>query len=524
MLNHIIYKYNDMSFIFYQYISGTFRISQLGPVDYLSHISTRYFVEHFGVILGLNILGFSFIILSIIFCYSLFLSHLKSRIISIFFSIIYSLSIYYTYRLTSLTPSLYIVFIFPLTIYLLKKRIKPIYLGTINLFFLCLSSYYAFFSAILIGLWYLYDKKFKYILIFSLPLILGILLVFLPILKQNTYLGTYEKGTSQTVYRPIEDWYNLSFRPWYFFIPPKTSLFFGDLSNNIHNKISSTGYYLTQNYMEEEMAGSYMGWHFLLGMAFVATLLLLQKYKHKEYLVFKSVYENKEMIFRSFFIIFCILLISGPPSITIKGLEIYTPTYLLYYIVPVFRTLVRWAVVIYLFVLIINAYLVQDLYNLLKKPWQKVAFLLGFLGLNFVIFAVKIPVINVKEPPHEIAFVKKAFPDTVKYAVYPKGDYYSIFWIISHEDFLINPQDYVDAETGFDSKVFSENLLSPEGVEDLIDRGASYLIFYSDKVDVLVLQEEFEWVENVDSLVEFFEENFGEVIYEEKGIRVFERR
>ena len=133
-----------------------------------------------------------------------------------------------------------------------------------------------------------------------------------PLLYKNLPIfGSYtrSKGTelleenSHSVFRPIGDWYWFSFRPWYFFIPPKSSIFFGDLSKNIYDKIESTGYYLADDYMEEEMAGSYMGWHFLLGMAFVAVLLLLKKYKNKEFPVFKTVYENKELITRSFFII-----------------------------------------------------------------------------------------------------------------------------------------------------------------------------------------------------------------------------
>jgi len=261
------------------------------------------------------------------------------------------------------------------------------------------------------------------------------------------------------------------------------------------------------------MAGSYMGWHFLLGLGVVAVLLLLKKYKNIEFKTFQNVYKNKEMITRSFFIIFCILLISGPPSFTIHGVEIYTPTYLLYYIVPVFRTLVRWAVVIYLFVLIINSFLVQDLYNLMKTKLQKILFIVAFLGLNFVIFAIKIPVININKPPEEIAFVKEKYPESVPYAVYPKGDYYSIFWIISHEDLLINPVNFINYETGFDSNEFSKNLVTQEGIQEFLDKDPKYLIYYPENIsndDLEKIAEINPSLKSRENIYEFFRSNFGD--------------
>jgi len=400
-----------------------------------------------------------------------------------------------------------------------------------------ISNYYGFFLFVLVFLWYLLDlilrkipfRKFlKNIFVFSLSFSIFVAVSMGPLLYKNLPIfGSYtrSKGTelleenSHSVFRPIGDWYWFSFRPWYFFIPPKSSIFFGDLSKNIYDKIESTGYYLADDYMEEEMAGSYMGWHFLLGMAFVAVLLLLKKYKNKEFKTFKTVYENKEMILRSFFIIFCILLISGPPSFTIHGIEIYTPTYLLYHIVPVFRTLVRWAVVIYLFVLIINSFLIQDLYNLMKTKLQKTLFILVFIALNFVIFAIKIPVINIEKPPVEIAYVKEKYPESVSYAVYPKGDYYSIFWVISHEDLLINPVSYVNYKTGFNAGEFSKKLITEEGIQEFLKQNPKYLIYYPEKIsddDLEKISEINPALRTRDDIYGFFEQKIG------KGVKVGE--
>jgi hypothetical protein len=177
--------------------------------------------------------------------------------------------------------------------------------------------------------------------------------------------------------------------------------------------------------------------------------------------------------------------------------------------------------VIYLFVLLINSFLVLDLYNLARKTWQRIAFIIGFLALNFGIFAVKIPVININKPPHEIAFLKEAFPESVSFAVYPKGDYYSVFWTISHKDRLINPTNFVDNTSGFEANAFSKDLLTEAGMKMLLQNSPAYLILYTDKVDLKSLSQDYVWIKNIESLVSFFEVNFGRVIYKQNGVYIF---
>ena len=545
---YIVYSYNDstLGFLsnFYRFIGrydslkNTSIVSlSTNKVDFLTSALERYLSTNLDFVTLNNVFVLIALILSIFFSYKLFKNFIKDTFINILFSFFYSLSIYFLFRVISATSALYFIFTIPLTVYLLVKKKSSVIIGLVVFLFAMISNYYGFFLFVLIFLWYLLDlilrkipfRKFlKNIFVFSLSFSIFVAVSMGPLLYKNLPIfGSYtrSKGTelleenSHSVFRPIGDWYWFSFRPWYFFIPPKSSIFFGDLSKNIYDKIESTGYYLADDYMEEEMAGSYMGWHFLLGMAFVAVLLLLKKYKNKEFKTFKTVYENKEMILRSFFIIFCILLISGPPSFTIHGIEIYTPTYLLYHIVPVFRTLVRWAVVIYLFVLIINSFLVQDLYNLMKTKFQKILFILGFLGLNFVIFAIKIPVINIEKPPVEIAYVKEKYPQSVSYAVYPKGDYYSIFWIISHEDFLINPVNYVNYETGFNANEFSKKLITEEGIQEFLKQNPKYLIYYPNNISDEDLEKILEInpvLRTRDDIYGFFEQKIG------KGVKVGE--
>lgn len=548
--NYIIYAYNDSSLGFlarlYNFWGKSGELANTSitgldniNVDFLTSLLNNFLSKYLDFVTLNNIFVLVAFLLCLFFSYKFFHYLNKDKLISLLFSLSYSTSLYFIFRVISATSSLYFIFVFPLTLNLLLKRRNPLIIGLVVFSSLMISNYYGFFLCVLVCLWYISNlilerQEFfaflKNLFIFFLVIIFGISLFLGPTFVKNLPIfGNYSKpGESDStetktfsVYRPIEDWYNLSFRPWYFFVPPRISLLFGNFSRNIHEKISSTNYYLTQNYMEEEMAGSYMGWHFLLGMGFVVLLILLKKYKNKEYSVFQSVYKNQGLISKSFFILFCILLISGPPSLTIKGVEIYMPTYLLYHIVPVFRTLVRWSVVIYLFVLLINSFLVLDLYNLARKPWQKIVFITSFLVLNFVFFAVKVPVINISRPPHEIAFIKEAFPDSVSYAVYPKGDYYSVFWTISHKDRLINPTNFVDNVSGFEANAFSKNLLTEAGMKVLLQNSPAYLILYADKVDLKSLSQEYIWVKNIESLVSFFEVNFGRLIYKQNEVYIF---
>ena len=511
--------------------NSSFTLSLENKIDFLTLIIKKSFSYYFDFITVNNLFLILSVILSIYFAFKLFRIVARGIAVALFLTILYSFSIYILYRVISATQMLFFIFVFPAVLYLLLKNKKSFFIGLIVFVFSMISNYYGFFLFVLVCFWYFSDlilkkvffKNFlKNIFLFSFSFSIPVAIFVGPLLYKNLpVFGKYEKShgvefienDNNSVYRPINNWYAFSFRPWYFFIPPKSSVFFGEFSKNIHEKIKNTNYYLADDYMEEEMAGSYMGWHFLLGLGIVAIILLLKKYKRIEFKTFKTVYENKEMIIRSFFIIFCILLISGPPSFTIGGVEIYTPTYLLYYIVPVFRTLVRWAVVIYLFVLIINSFLVQDLYNLMKTKLQKILFILAFLTLNFVIFAIKIPVINVNKPPQEIAFVEEKYPESVPYAVYPKGDYYSIFWIISHEDLLINPVNFVNYETGFDSNEFSKNLITEEGIQEFLKHNPKYLIYYPNNIsddDLEKISKINSTLKSKEDIYEFFKSKFGD--------------
>lgn len=541
--SHIIYSYNDMSHFFIRSL-GIYNTDPLYwgytdntgdpsiALDHLSLYLLNFLHRYIHPIVLNNLLIIFFFLLSLFIGYKLFrlLDNTRYRIYPLLFSFLYASSTYFIFRVVSSTASMYSVFVFPLLFILLKKEVRPYFIGLFIFLVLMLSNYYGFFALITAGAWcvsgLLFEFNRKNLFNVARSLVLMFLALFIPVvlffssqfMANLPIFGGYERSTQSVQqkirYRPIEDFYNFSFRPWYFVIPPKSSVFFGQYSREIYARLESTGNYLLNDYTEDEAAGSFMGWHFVAGVFFVAFLLTRSRVKSTGLERFENIRTNRGLILRLFFLAFVILAITMPPSITIKGIPIYTPSYLLYYLVPVFRTMVRWSVVIYLIVLCINYFLFLDILSMLKKKVYRGAFLVLFMLFNFVSFAVHIPVQDISNPPEEIAFLVNIGNKPVPYAVYPKGDYYSTFWVLAHENYLVNPVNLVNVETGFNSNEFTQMLTTEQGIDDTRAIGVEYLVYYPNRVQS---QND----NNKETILDFFISNVGEPVYSSSDVYIF---
>lgn len=463
--NLLLYTYNDSSYTFiynlYRYTGVSYVANNnnlLSNIDPLTHYLMNLLNPYLNPVLLNNIFVLLSLSLSLFFSYKLFTHLSKQKVMAVVFAFLNAFSLYYVYRVTSATYALMFTFIFPLILLLIIKRINYFYIGGTVAVSLLISNYYGFFTLILCFCWLLSAAIIREIdvsvfikdctKLIMVPLfVAGVL--FGPMFVHNIPIfGNYAPhAAASTIYRSIDDWYVFSFRPWYFVLPPTDSLFFAKLSTLAYEKIASTHWYLAQNYAEEEMAGSYMGWHFVLGFILILGLVLRKRFLHKKCNMFCDLYTHDGLILKSVLTIFLILLLSGPPSITIFGVTLYTPSYLLYHIIPVFRTLVRWSVVIYLLILVVNYFLVLDIYSRIIHKYVKLIFVSGFILLNVCIFAVRLPVINVSKPPSDIVFLSKlsgestnspALKDKISYIVFPHSNYYSLFWILYHKQYLVN--------------------------------------------------------------------------------------
>ncbi|MBI2414983.1 hypothetical protein HYV31_04080 [candidate division WWE3 bacterium] len=555
-MHWLIYSYNDMAAIFVgglevllskDFFPTIATSSQPSSIDFLSNFINLILFKAFYPVTVANILMILYFALAFIFSFILFKNLVSNRLLALVFALFYGVSNHFLYRIISFTPNIYQTFFFPLTFFLLLRKTKPIFLSFLTVFFFTFSSYYAYFVFICIVLWYCFDELFslvslkqkfitsiKNIAIFSIGTILGVFLIYTPVIIQslptfknvNTNNVTKEVQVMEKTYRPIEDFYNLSLRPWYFFIPPQKSLYFAELSKDLYKKIASSNYYLADDYTEDEMGGVYLGWHFLLGAAFVLAIAGLsfgKKPKPKITEYFGNIVANRKLIIKLTLITLAILAISLPPSFTISNITFYTPSYIIYLILPVFRTTVRWAIVIYLVVLILNLFLMVDLYNLIRLRVTKFIFVISLLVVTFVVLSVKLPFIDTSTPPEDIAFLNTVSSKDFSYAVYPKGDYHSIFWILNHKKKLLNPVNFINRTTGFKSNEFSDNLVTEKGVNKLKELGGQYLVLKKEEIsenklkNINIINP---FITSISSLESFFE-RFGTKVFDSQHTAIY---
>ena len=503
MFNTIfLYSYNDLasyliSALYLKTGMSYFPTVELSPIiskiEPLNGMINYMFFSLFDPITAANLLGFVYMVLMFTFSYLVFSRLVSNRPLSIFFSLFSTFSVYNVYRIQSFTTDLYQVFLIPLTIYLLYiRRVKPYFLSFLFIFGFGISIYTTYMCVVITLFWYLADiciaKDFKKrlcqalinVILFIFPLLLVGGIIYSSVLIQSLPVFSSRRSDKELIsnmkvkYRPIEDFYNLSFRPWYFVIPPQNSLFFSDLSKRIYTRIETTKYYLADDYIEEEAGGSYLGWHFLTGVLLTVFLLVASG----RFLSNDSVLLiHKELIVKLGIVSVLILFVSHPPTFTISGITFYTPTFVIYKILPIFRTLVRFGAVLYFFVLTINYLLVASFVPKLGVYKRYASYLL-LVVLTFFLMSVRINHLNMLHPPDEIVFLKQYSNTPFKYAVYPKGDYYSIFWILYHKKQLVNPVDFINTETNFESNKFSKLLLEKQVLSEAKKLDVRLLVVY----------------------------------------------
>ncbi len=473
---YIIYNYNDMAahlikglsvhtgdFLYYGYTNNNF--STKFNINPITTAITDLFWKLFDPITANNVLVTLAFILNLFLGYKLFnyITKKKSKYLSLLYSMTWALSPYFLFRVMALTVDLYFVFVFPILLFMLFSKVKPFYLGFYNLIVFLLSVYYGYFAFLTIVLWMasefiykisvekIYDIKseFKKVASFLLPLLIVMLGLYGNIILANIKISPkYKEPTridrikSKTVFRPIENFYNFSLRPWYFAIPPKSSLFFSELSNSLYEKIESTDYYLADDYHDSEMGGSFLGWPFLIGLVVLSYFILTRKLINREITV-------------ALIVLLFLFAFTEPPSFTLSGHEIYTPSYLLYLLVPGFRVISRLAVVIFLITTLLNLAILQEVNN---RKLKNVIGTFVFLA-NFFVLSVKLPIINVTNPPDKYKDLSETSNRPEVVLALPNAEYEDTFWILYYKKYLYNPRGFINSDKKFDADIFTNNLV-----------------------------------------------------------------
>lgn len=523
-------------------------------IDPLNKMVNIFFFNRFNPILASNLLILLYLFLALTFSFVFFRSlipdtqctlvfnRLSNRdMISGFFALFFSFSPFFLFRISSLTFNLFQIFFFPLTLLFLikssKTKVSPYLFSIMLCFFMFYSSYYAYMTALLVIFWkfaeILIDRsvqEIKHSLLFLfkifVPVTVFVFLVYRNLIISNVpLLGNYRLTETtpdpriETLYRPIEDYYNFSFRPWYFLIPPKTSLLFGDLSKKVYDYLESTNYYLASNYDNAEAGGSYLGWHLIFGYLF-ALFVGLEKVRNKfpKLNKFENLISNKILIQKMTVVAILILLISHPPSFTISGIEIFTPSYILYKFFPFFRVLVRWSIVLYLLTLCVNVFLVLDIYKLIKRDYLKISFIVLFSLVHFALMSIKLPLIDMWRIPPEILYISRATKEEkVKFVVYPEGDFYSVFWTLRHKNYFYNVPQIKTAE--YKPAEFSNNILTSDGLSQLKINNIKYVLYYKNAKNKYIPND---GILDESQISPTLEGNFGNIVYSDENVEIFE--
>ena len=127
LLSHILYSYNDMSLLIIRglsqytgqdYVSGVTAYS-VPYSGYLSKVVSNTLFTLFPTVLAINLHIVVYSLLALFFSYLLFKNIVEDWAVSLVFSLTFTLSLYFLFRVVSFTPNLLGVFVFPLILYFL---------------------------------------------------------------------------------------------------------------------------------------------------------------------------------------------------------------------------------------------------------------------------------------------------------------------------------------------------------------------------------------------------------------------
>lgn len=333
------------------------------------------------------------------------------------------------------------------------------YIGFFMLMFLATYSFTRFLVT------YLFTKKAEgkkllYSVYVSLLALFLIVLLLMPYF-QASYVGsskdTYVNDVIERVDKDIGSFQYFSSRPWYFFIPPVKNPFVGDVGKNTLTYIENMDYYLADDYFPAEHSGNYFGLVFLISLG----VLLVTKYSY-------LTKPNKIKIVSLLITAAVLVLFMQPPFYSLGGVNIYTPGYLLYKLVPMFRVTARLGVLVHLCLLLIFGVLISSLKR--SSRW----FIVGLVLVTLLGTYVPIKMVSL-EPPPVYAYLNAEYEPSTYFVVYPYSKVTeALFWLPIHEQLLVNPRGYVVGD--FNSKKFTKALPTQEGLGKLIESPAQVLL------------------------------------------------
>lgn len=392
---------------------------------------------------------------------------------SYIYAILYTFSSYFWVHL-GVHPALMQIWLYPLFIqFLLKDKYTMrhyILLAAIITLSISISNYIGFFLLIFFTLY----SFIKFVLVkqdirqikryFIVVVLSGVVSsLFLVPYISNVYLAS--SNNKHTAVRGYEDFVSFSSRPWYYFLPPVDNPFLGDVSEEVLGNLEKTSYFLADDYFPAEHQASFFGNTLLL---FIFTSLI--------YVVIKRgrLKTLKKELFLWLLIIGVLVSITMPPFFTVSGVTIFTPGWLVAKLFPIFRVTTRASVLILLCLLYILGLLVETTKKLIVN--KKLYIVMLHIVFILTLFETFIPLKITKYTDSPRVYSQlKMISNKDYFAAYPYSlNNEAFFWVIEHENALINPRGY--KAVNFDSERFTKSLALDSGLEEMSSKGVKYLV------------------------------------------------
>ncbi|MFH2109462.1 MAG: hypothetical protein ABII16_03310 [Patescibacteria group bacterium] len=461
----------------------------------------------FNPILFSNLFSIISVLLLLIFCFLLF-KYLKVNIfVSLLLSILFTFSPY-TYLHLGVHPALMQVWMIPAGIILLLKSQtlkQQIITGVFIAFAIFVSNYLGYFLLLFAGSFLLANitikltfKKFtfgwfklelvKYLVIFGVVLLICIPTLLTYFKSSYRITPSFDGGVSRT----LEDFQNFSGRPWYLVLPPIQNPVFGGVTKSVLNWMKSDwGYFLADDYFNNESPEMFLGWGNILVFIFSIAYFVKRS---------KCQMTNDKIKTALIFGLtgFLVFLFTFPPYFDFAGHKIYTLGFILYKLFPMFRVTQRLGIVILMCVLIVNGVFLSEIVTRYKNFKTKLLLvrliIIGYIVFTLFEFYIPITITDVSKTPEVYTYLaqdtKKVsfnfvgetgrigqYTGTEIIVTYPRQNSDDIFWITRHQKGLINPRNYENDEYGFDSMEFTKWLPTQEGLEHARSYGVSYIVF-----------------------------------------------
>lgn len=360
-----------------------------------------------------------------------------------------------------------------------KSRYREIKIGILLAITTGISNYLGYMTLIftmLYGLFVFLGKKekrdyirlsYKKWVAFFLVYIAGISIFLFPYIKTN-YIGGPDKigSSSVLVKRSLDDFITFSSRPWYLLLTSSDNPFYGKWASSMLGNIQQSNNYLTLNYFKSEHSAAYIGWMTLL--LAITGITYIKRYK------IETPFHSSALISSVIFL----TILSMPPQIIIGSVEVYTPSYILFKLFPMFRVLSRFGVLILFLEFIFAGYGYSYIAKALSKKLGTVV-IITLTILCFSEFFVPLKITLVDKSPEVYSSLAKKHDEKTPIVIYPYSKTVeSAFWITTHNQPIINPRAYSDPEKKFESESFTKSLNTPQGLTEARKLGAKYLVYF----------------------------------------------